>query len=47
LKAHGGDPDNYRGKVETKFAEVNPDTFEKEGETVFIIQLPFAIREAN
>jgi len=42
IKAHGGEL-----KVTSNVAEVNPDTFEKEGETVFIIQLPFATREAS
>ena len=42
IKAHGGEL-----KVASNVAEGNPDTFEKEGETVFIIQLPFATREAS
>jgi len=42
IKAHGGEL-----KVTSNVAELNPDTFEKEGETVFIIQLPFATREAS
>ncbi len=42
VKAHGGDL-----KVASNVAEGNQVTFEKEGETVFIIQLPFATREAN
>ncbi len=42
VKAHGGEL-----KVASNVAGVNPDTFEKEGETIFIIQLPFATRQTN
>ena len=40
--AHGGEL-----KIETKVDKGNPYTFEKEGETVFIIQLPFAVSDPN